>query len=679
MTRLTTPPGQSEALAAELDTMYQLTAGFPIIRTETFFEKPEKANAGNGKVLSIALNPQACKGCMLCEAVCPENAWEEMPQTDDIVKQYRHNWQFLMNLPETPSSELNLFISPEIPRTHLYHLLNKRVYHTMHGGDAASPGSGTKTALHLITAAAQAVMQPGLESFMERVNSARKRLEEKIQSHLVKAVEVNDFEEFSRRLSKLESSEDTSDDLMALFAKETSSRKTVKQIIQPLNSALKDLRQLQTLYQKRIQAGNQVSMIMILNHDQIAAASAAYPYTAFAFPVVNVKSGNMAALAVSTYKSAAKKIAAEVKTIRKAELLADDLYDREIHDAFFQQFSAADFEEHEKRLCPPVLAVCSTSGFHLNRRKFINRLSSEIPVKIVVINDDDQTAGELPLLEFSDWFVLQSGTGHPEHLFAGALEGLQFTGSTLLHIYAGDPQRHRIPANTCASQSRMAVKSRFFPLFRYSPPEGDTLAERLLIDDNPNFEDDWTTADNDATGPDNQDPLPAFTVADWAIREGRFREEFQPLSKRDWDGNLCPLAAYLDLEMDARSENRPDIMLRNTEDQPVRVLVSPKMVNLCETTLKRWRGLQELAGVDEPGRMKLTLAVKSEVEKDLNREKDQLTETYESQIRALDQQHWQIYHERVTRRLRALCGFEAADGFSRQLLKNFLTEKDSQQ
>jgi len=57
---------------------------FPLARTKPFYDAVESKSKGMGGLLSITINPEACKGCNLCVEVCPDGALESARQDDAL-------------------------------------------------------------------------------------------------------------------------------------------------------------------------------------------------------------------------------------------------------------------------------------------------------------------------------------------------------------------------------------------------------------------------------------------------------------------------------------------------------------------------------------------------------------------------------------------------------------------
>ena len=83
-------------------------AEFPLARTRPFFDAIEGKEKGAGGLLSITVNPEACKGCNLCVEVCPDGALVTIKQDDAALAQLRRNWAVWQRLPDTDNRFVNV-------------------------------------------------------------------------------------------------------------------------------------------------------------------------------------------------------------------------------------------------------------------------------------------------------------------------------------------------------------------------------------------------------------------------------------------------------------------------------------------------------------------------------------------------------------------------------------------
>ncbi|MGD8276817.1 MAG: 2-oxoacid:acceptor oxidoreductase family protein, partial [Gemmatimonadota bacterium] len=169
--KLNWEPERRSELDAEFAGIYPALAEFPIARTAPFFEVPEKREKGTGGLLSITINPEACKGCNICVDVCPENALITVKQDEQVVEKLRRNWDFWQRLPDTADRYINIADLDEGIGVLPSLLLKKKNYRSMVGGDGACMGCGEKTAVHLVTSTVEALMQPRVEKLVKRIDA----------------------------------------------------------------------------------------------------------------------------------------------------------------------------------------------------------------------------------------------------------------------------------------------------------------------------------------------------------------------------------------------------------------------------------------------------------------------------------------------------------------------------
>ena len=110
--------------------------------------------------------------------------------------------------------------------------------------------------------------------------------------------------------------------------------------------------------------------------------------------------------------------------------------------------------------------------------------------------------------------------------------------------------------------ARLAVESRMSPVFVHDPRKGDTLAQRFSIEGNPGIGQDWVNqtlsyVDDDGITQLKEVPL---TAADFALREGRFKKHFQPVTQGQ---DPVPLHDFIDLSPAERHGKTPFIWRNN--------------------------------------------------------------------------------------------------------------------
>ena len=154
---------ERDALKQEFELFSEELNGFQLALTRPYFTVPEKQAPRSGGLLSITVNPYTCKGCMECVAVCNDDALRTVTQTKESIKELRQNWDFWMDLPNTPKKYIRVDDLEEGVGALETILLNKDNYLAFTSGDGACLGCGEKTVVHLFTATVEALMQPRVE------------------------------------------------------------------------------------------------------------------------------------------------------------------------------------------------------------------------------------------------------------------------------------------------------------------------------------------------------------------------------------------------------------------------------------------------------------------------------------------------------------------------------------
>jgi pyruvate-ferredoxin/flavodoxin oxidoreductase len=149
-------------------------------------------------------------------------------------------------------------------------------------------------------------------------------------------------------------------------------------------------------------------------------------------------------------------------------------------------------------------------------------------------------------------------------------------------------------------QSKLAVESRAYPLFRYDPGAGVTFEECCSVEGNPALDADWpeyTLNYQNEDGSEGELTVP-LTFADFALTEGRFRKHFRKAPPETWHDDMLPLAEFIGLEEDDRDGKFPFIWATDAKDRLIRVLVAQELVRSTEERRDFWHQLKSLVGVE---------------------------------------------------------------------------------
>lgn len=310
--------------------------------------------------------------------------------------------------------------------------------------------------------------------------------------------------------------------------------------------------------------------------------------------------------AAQLFDEQAQRYAELFGALRVGRLELEDSYDPSHHDVLFESFCWEYFSREELLDLPPILALetaeqlAGAGMFNLSRLLLSHR-KVEILISVRpehdpnLESDGSSVAGnrfELAYLGIShrETQVHQSSTARPHHLLDGYLAGLDATCGAL-----------QVVAEHCGSwlQAAAALESRAHPFSHYNPEAGASWARRFDLTENPQPEASWPEYELPCRGADGEETslALAFTFADFALLEKKYREHFRVIPDLCPTADLIELDQYLALESGALEEKAPFIWGADGEGKLHRVAVSRRMVVACGDRLDYWRTLQELAGI----------------------------------------------------------------------------------
>jgi pyruvate-ferredoxin/flavodoxin oxidoreductase len=653
------------AQKAELDVEFTRLASvvetFPVSKTIPFFDVPEKKEAGAGGLLSITINPYACKGCNLCVDVCSDGALVTVKQDEEIVKELKKNWAFWEELPDTPERFVQVRdIHEGIGILHTL-LLKKENYRMMVGGDGSCMGCGEKTATHLVVSAIEASLQPHVQKFVAKVDRLAEDLDAKARLLLAADVDLDGVSDAGG---------------VDLPLKEEN-RKRVRH----LTRLIKDLKDLSWRY-KSGPSGHGRSALGMTNATGCSSVwGSTYPYNPYPFPWVNHLFQDAPSLAIGIFEGQMRKMADNFALVRKAELELNDAYDAEIHDNMFVAFNYEKFTDEEFLLCPPIVAMGGDGAMYdIGFQNLSRLLASGKPLRVVVLDTQvySNTGGQACTSGFSGQvsdmaaygkaqhgkqeprkelsliamahrtaFVLQSSQAAPAHLVGGILRGLASRRPAIFNIHTPCQTEHGIPDDASEHNAKLALESRAVPFMIYDPDAGKSLTDRLDLDGNPALDQDWPTYDLtylDENGKEQTMTLP-MTIADWAATESRFAKHYKRVNPAKLPGELVIYHEYLKLEPEEAEGKVPFIYFLTKDRRLDRLMVAEEIVQLGRERLDFWSELREMSGDKIPEDVREL--IEQEKEDEVEERLAEVRAEYEAKIDSLKQ----TYAQDVARRM----------------------------
>jgi len=639
---------EKQKLQRELDLFKEELNGFQFALTRPHYTLPEKDQPGSGGLLSITVNPYTCKGCMECVEVCDDDALRPIKQTAESVQHLRDNWDLWSDLPSTPKKYIRVDDLEEGIGSLETILLDKSNYLPFTSGDGACLGCSEKTSLHLFTATVEALMQPRIAKHLDHVTELIGRLKKHIQLRLAGEINVSDPDVMAKVVDDIGDHDVTLAGIAARMETMEGSHPIDQDWLRRMTKLVAKLEDLKWKYVEGTTGRGRTSMGMINSTGCTSVWGSTYPFNPYPFPWANHLFQDSPSMAMGIFEGHMAKMAEGFRAIRTVELELEDKYKPAEHDDFLTYFNWRQFSDEEWELCPPVVAVGGDGAMYdIGFQNLSRVMASGTPIKVVVVDTQvySNTGGQACTSGFigqvSDMaqfgkaiqgkqeprkeigligmahrttYVMQSTISHPNHMIEGFIQGLKARRPALFNIYSTCQPEHGIGDDMSAAQSKLAVESRAYPLFRYNPDAGKTLEECFDLEGNPQIDRAWPsyTIKYQEDGVEKEMELP-LTFADFAVTEARFRKQFRVAPRDTWNENMMPLAEFLELDEDDREGVFPYVWMVDKKEQLMRLLVAQPIVESCEDRQDFWTMLRSLAGEDRPSTDSLVEDVRQDV------------------------------------------------------------------
>ncbi len=478
-------------------------------------------------------------------------------------------------------------------------------------------------------------MRPRIAKHLSHVTDLIDRLRKHIQLRLAGEINVSDPKIMAKVVDDIGDQDVTLAAIAARMENIEGSQPIDQDWLRRMTELLAKLEDLKWKYVEGTTGRGRTSMGMINSTGCTSVWGSTYPFNPYPFPWANHLFQDSPSMAMGIFEGHMAKMAEGFKAIRTVELELEDKYKPAEHDEFLTYFNWRQFTDEEWELCPPVVAVGGDGAMYdIGLQNLSRVMASGTPIKVLVVDTQvySNTGGQACTSGFigqiSDMaqygkviqgkqeprkeigligmahrttYVLQSTISHPNHMIEGFIQGLKTRRPALFNLYSSCQPEHGIGDDMSAAQSKLAVESRAYPLFRYDPDAGKTPQECFDLEGNPQMDQDWPsyTIKYQEEGVEKEMELP-LTFADFAITETRFRKQFRVAPRDTWNENMVPLAEFLDLDEDDREDAFPYVWMVDKEEQLTRLLVAQPIVESCEDRRDFWTMLRALAGEDQP-------------------------------------------------------------------------------
>ncbi len=659
-----------QAIQSAFDGTKSKIAALPLATSEVIFQTGEKEKKDNGELLSLVINPNACKGCGLCIANCEPQALTASEQTTEIIKQARECWQIWEQTPDTPSTTIERLSKSEPKQTAISPmaavLMSRHCQLALAGGDGAEAGSGEKIAVRLALGSTEYQQQPLVHRLVEDLQEAKQKINDLIRDTLAEALPTEDLEAMAAGLNDAKTRQI---DLSILTAKAATKAKNngvdtarLKQLVE-LAQGLKE----QHWYISEGQYGlGRARYGIAIAPGSIAAWAGAFPHNPFQVPVNIDMTGDAAQIAAGLLHGQLDEASEALRLLRIArQVLAQTTSMKPVKAL---PLTWSDMNDNERQVCPPLWLIGTDEtlgGRGLAQITWL--LNSGLPIKILVLTGLDfglntQGISNIPLASTNDTrsnlgllalaqrnaYVAQTSIAEPSHYRQSVREALRFSGPALIRVHAPSPEQHGFAMDKTIEQAKLAMASRAISLFRDNPEHEGVFGSRLNLEDNPALKDTWALTEDD---------LP-LTLVHWALSEQRFASCFSTLAA---DAPApTELLSYLELDNKARSTKTPFINIQQGDKQN-RLRISSALIKVTEEQSHGWQTLQELAGISTPFTKRIIQEATDNVANAHQAELASLKKDYEARILNVQNNMQSALAQQIHERLMTLAGYNASE------------------
>ena len=466
---------------------------------------------GGDELLTLAIDPDACKACGICVAECEPQALTTVDRDPERVAHARAIQAAWEDLPDTPATASAALRDRSTLGAAAAASLSRHVLLPFAPGDSAEPGSGARLALRLVLGAVESSGQGRSAAAIAAIGGLQDEYGERIRSSLSTALPTADLDALALGLQSLGRSDVALGELASRVDEACASSRVDAAALSRLVAMARELADLRFQHEHGVAGLGRARYGLAILPDAQLSWACTFPDNPFASPVTCADLDFAQGLLDG-------RIAAWLEE-RALLQRARQLLDRPaaaVH-AVPERPDASTWltvEPAERNGCPPLVVVGSARRLLRGGGGELQALvSGERPVLIVALDDGDvrdPIDALAPALALRDVFVARSSVAAPDHLFAAATQAVAQGRGALLVVHAPSPERDGFAPDSTLAQARLATAARAAARFRYDPARSGTFGARLDLDGNP-----ATSATTAAT-------TSAANVAEWMATERRF-------------------------------------------------------------------------------------------------------------------------------------------------------------
>ena len=544
------------------------------------FRSLEAKTPGAGGLFSIFVS-DLCKGCGECVQVCGDHdALRMTRETENLNADLTTAQIFSRLLPDTPQKFLGLYNDGDAANSReaalRNHLMVRRNYEALVSGDGACAGCGEKSVLRAAASVTEAYMRPLYHKKADRLRGKATNLEnsglEKLQK--LKARNEEEYHRFRRAVQHIimglggENDEDSIKRIADYEAKHgaISDEQIIKAIAVVMRTDAFNHRDLQaidgrhangmsvmfmgastgcnTVYgstppsnphpypwmNSLFQDGATISWLLgeslILNHARRSVAPERLCDALLNSEEIGVMS--VADFFLLTHLDDALMTDQEIRELPKVWVIGGD---GALGDIGFQNVSKVILQNRPnvKMLMLDTQVYSNTGGQNSDSSTMLggydmNQFGVASQGKLI----EKKNVAEAFTSGHGSPFVGQVSMANAAKLYKAMLDGLEYRGTAFFQAYTTCQPEHGVSDNMSADQAKLIRDARGMPEFVFNPRNGETSQEAFDLKGNPTPTRDWWRTKYASTGEEYN-----YTVAHWALTEGRFRKHVKAIKEEE--------------------------------------------------------------------------------------------------------------------------------------------------